>query len=255
MDLKELRMHWDAFGRQNPFRAILTNKADWEQDEFFETGHATVAAVMSALDADGLGARRARALDFGCGAGRLTRALGRFYDESIGVDIAPSMIDLAIALNEGHPGCRFALNERGDLSQFENASFDLVLSLITLQHMRPEYAKGYIREFVRLLHPDGVLVMQIPGERIPKPSEALLHRRAGRRLAALVPAALRERVRRARYRRRLAKRPKMEMYAIPPAEVAAFVEALGARVIRVAPEGEIFGRWTSVWYTVAKSAA
>ena len=253
MDLKELRMHWDAFGRQNPFWAILTNDGGWDQEEFFETGKATVAAVMSALDADGVGVRRARALDFGCGAGRLTRALGRYYGESIGVDIARSMIDLATELNEGHPGCRFVLNERGDLSQFEDASFDLVLSLITLQHMRPEYAKGYIREFVRLLRPDGVLVMQIPGERIPKASEALLHRRARRWLAALVPAALRERVRQARYRRRLAVRPKMEMYAIPPAEVVAFVEALGARAIRVVHEGDISGHWTSVRYTIGKS--
>lgn len=34
-----------------------------------------------------------RALDFGCGAGRLTQALAGYFEEVCGIDIAPSMIE------------------------------------------------------------------------------------------------------------------------------------------------------------------
>jgi ubiquinone/menaquinone biosynthesis C-methylase UbiE len=252
MDLEELAMHWDAFGRLDPFRAILTDNPAWQQDAFFETGVREVGALVRALESDRLARRRERALDFGCGAGRLTRALARHYGEAVGVDIAPSMIELAEQLNKNkEPRCRFVLNERADLRQLEDGSFDLILTLITLQHMRPDYATGYIREFVRLLHPDGVLVMQIPTARIPKAGESRLDRRAARWLAQLVPASLRRRRRRAKNRDRLTRRPKMEMYAIPTDEVTACVESAGARVFRVSSPS-MMSRWSSVQYTVVR---
>jgi trans-aconitate methyltransferase len=40
--------------------------------------------------------------------------------------------------------------------------FDLIYSRITLQHMPTAYQHEYLAQFVRLLHPDGVAVFQIP---------------------------------------------------------------------------------------------
>jgi hypothetical protein len=39
-----------------------------------------------------------------------------------------------------------------------------VLTVLVLQHMRPEYATGYVREFLRVLRPGGVAFFQIPTE-------------------------------------------------------------------------------------------
>ena len=35
---------------------------------------------------------------------------------------------------------------------------------VVLQHMKPEFAKAYLREFARILKPNGVLVFQLPSE-------------------------------------------------------------------------------------------
>ena len=76
MNLTDLQRHWDAFGRHDPMWAILTDPARkggrWTADEFFATGVTEIGAVMAAARALGLPARRRRALDFGCGLGRLT---------------------------------------------------------------------------------------------------------------------------------------------------------------------------------------
>src|SRR5665213_3636683 len=39
----------------------------------------------------------------------------------------------------------------GDLSRFADGSIDMIYSWITLQHVRPRYARQYIREFLRVL--------------------------------------------------------------------------------------------------------
>ena len=254
MELEQLRRNWDAFGRERPFWAILTDRADWNQCDFFETGRAAIAQWMQRLDAHGLAARRARALDFGCGAGRLTHALAGYYAEVVGVDIATSMIELARELHRDEPRCRFVLNEREDLRAFEDDSFDLVLTLLVLQHMRPAYALGYVREFVRVLRPGGVLLMQIPSARSPRLRGARWGLRIVRRLKQWIPESLRER-RRARRRSQRATQspePRMEMYTIRERDVVALIEALGARLVRADREQPAGDRFTSVFYTVQK---
>jgi hypothetical protein len=44
--------------------------------------------------------------------------------------------------------------------------------------MRPEYAKNYIKEFLRVLRPGGLIVFQLPSEPAPLAGSALSHRKA-----------------------------------------------------------------------------
>src|ERR1044072_4279314 len=105
MRLRALRRHCDEFGKSDPLWAILTapdKKGNrWTIDEFLETGRSQIAALIGYLDSRGLATRRRRALDFGCGAGRLTHALADHCEQVIGVAIAPSMIDIARRLHAG----------------------------------------------------------------------------------------------------------------------------------------------------------
>ena len=48
-----------------------------------------------------------RALEFGCGFGRITQALGQWLDEAVGVDIARSTVECARALDKSRGRCRF----------------------------------------------------------------------------------------------------------------------------------------------------
>jgi len=99
MDLEDLRTTWEKLGRRDPFWAVLTLRRckhnRWEPEAFFETGRREVEEALAYVRGLGVELRFGRALDFGCGVGRLCRALGERFDEVVGVDIAASMLDVA----------------------------------------------------------------------------------------------------------------------------------------------------------------
>lgn len=149
MDIKELQRNWDAFGKTDPLWAILTDPekrgGKWDLDEFFKAGDDTINKIFKYIESIGINFRRGRALDFGCGVGRLTQPLTRYFNEVIGVDIAPSMIELARKYNRHGDRCKYYLNPDNDLRQFPDDSFDFIISIITLQHMKPRYIKTQVQ--------------------------------------------------------------------------------------------------------------
>lgn len=191
MDFADLQRHWDAFGRIDPFWAILTDPNRrgnrWDLAEFFETGREEMAAHFAQAATLGVPAARRRGLDFGCGAGRLTQAMARHVESVVGVDVAPSMIDLARRHNVHGARCEYVVNDRPDLSRFPDAWFDVVYTGRVLQHMEPRYAEAYIREFARVLAPGGYLSFDVPSEHGFFPE----HEAAGGRPEGAYRAALR----------------------------------------------------------------
>jgi SAM-dependent methyltransferase len=172
MDLDELQRHWDELGKRDPFWAVLTDPQKkgrkWDPIEFFKTGEEEIACIMEYVESLGFPLPRNRALDFGCGVGRLSQALCGYFKRCCGVDIASSMIELAKTYNRYGNRCQYYVNESDDLRLFENDSFDFIYSNIVLQHMRPKYSKKYIQEFLRTLAPGGLLIFQIPSEPVPE---------------------------------------------------------------------------------------
>jgi SAM-dependent methyltransferase len=170
MRLKELEQHWQAFGEQDPLWAILSAPGKrggaWDLDEFFATGRSEVETIIDALSERGIAIGHRRALDFGCGVGRLTNALADHFELCDGVDLARSMIDRADALNRNCRRVSFHHNEAPNLRLFGNETFDFVLSLLVLQHMAPELMRGYIREFLRVLRRGGITYFNIPDRRV-----------------------------------------------------------------------------------------
>jgi SAM-dependent methyltransferase len=192
----------------------------WEPHEFFATGRAEFEETLAYLAELGVEVRFGRALDFGCGVGRLTQPLASTFERVDGVDIAPSMIEHA-RRHDPPSNCVFHLNERDDLSLFEDDTFDLVHSRLVLQHMRPALARGYLREFMRVLVPGGIAVFDLPS----RPADSLQASVARR-----VPPPVLNLLRRVRYRSGA-----MEQHWIAPDEVTRVLEAAGGRVVDSAP--------------------
>jgi SAM-dependent methyltransferase len=169
---KSLARGWEAYGKVDSFFGVLSDRSKlgnrWTAEEFFRTGREHVANLMRLLGENGVAPRRGACLDFGCGIGRLTQPLADHFDTCIGVDVAPSMIAQARRFNRAGPRCRYVLNRAPDLRQFTDASFDLVHSCITLQHLPPDLSAAYIAEFFRIGRPGGLVVFQVPGGRRPE---------------------------------------------------------------------------------------
>lgn len=238
IDLETLKAAWDTAGTDDPFWSVLSVRSKdrnrWDLQEFMQTGVVEIDQVMSEVGRLGLKVSGGRALDFGCGPGRLTQALAAHFEEVDGVDISPSMIALAERLNQRGEHSHYHLNDTDDLRRFADQTFDLVYSAITLQHMEPVYARNYLKEFIRVLKPGGLLVFQLPGRKTGR----LRH------LKALVPAPLWRTYRRLRYHRH----PAANMHGMPRDEVIGFCETNGVQVIEVQPNQEAGPGWESFRY-------
>jgi FkbM family methyltransferase len=163
-DLDHLRRVWHTLGRDDPLWAVLSEAGKrgrrWDPAEFLETGRVEIESQLHLLGARGWPAGRALALDFGCGAGRLSRALARHFDRVVALDVSPSMLDAARSLNRGVGNIEFRENASPRLDGIADASVDLVYSNMTLQHIPAALAAGYVDEFFRVLAPGGAAVFQ-----------------------------------------------------------------------------------------------
>lgn len=235
MSLRRLQRNWDAFAREDPLWAILTweerRDGRWDPEAFFATGRDEVATVLASVRAWGPLAT-GRALDFGCGVGRLSRALADEFGEVHGVDIAPRMIEVA---REFDPRVRYAVNTTPNLSRYPDAHFDFLYSSITLQHMPPALMEGYVREFVRVLRPGGVLAVQIPDR---------LRQRPRTRVGVLASRCLRW------FRGLASRRPVMDMYGVPRARVEEWLA--GCSVVHAEPSSMAGEAWLAWLYFARK---
>jgi SAM-dependent methyltransferase len=222
------RRHWNLFARTDAYWAVLTEPDKqghrWKVDEFFATGRADVEANLRRVQ-ELLPAWRpaGAALDFGCGVGRLTQGLAAHFDQVTGVDIAKDMLALARRHNVHAGRVTYVENHDAALGRFADGSFALVLSLITLQHIAPEYSRQYLREFVRVCAPGGVVVVQVPDRALRPPPP---------RRFSLWPPTHWKRWKRA-LRRWLVLEPTMEMHPVPRAEVEAILRRAGATLLAV----------------------
>src|ERR1700756_4853660 len=102
--LKELQRNWEGLAQADPLWAICTDpearNRQWDEEKFFATGKKELEIVLDyAANLGFVVPQNAPALDFGCGVGRLTRAMAAHFSECWGVDISPTMIRLAQELN------------------------------------------------------------------------------------------------------------------------------------------------------------
>jgi SAM-dependent methyltransferase len=165
--LPRLQKNWEQLARVDPLWAVCSDDARrgnrWTAEEFFATGETEVGRVIQYVRSLGLTPDRSlAALDFGCGVGRLTRALALHFRECHGVDISPTMIRMAREFNHDHAGCQFHLNERDDLELFPDGAFGFVYTSIVLQHIPRRLVEDYLLELTRVLRVGGILVFQVP---------------------------------------------------------------------------------------------
>ena len=153
---------WDDLALVDPFWAVLAadgkRGGGWELSEFLSTGEADVEQILATAAQLGRPSRRERTLDFGCGVGRLTRALARGFDEAVGIDVSERMLEHARRLNADTPNVTFI-----NAGHPPAGRFDLVVANLVLQHLPSRaLARVYIRRLIEAARPDGLVVFQLP---------------------------------------------------------------------------------------------
>ncbi len=242
MALKHVQKTYDALGASDPLWAVLSfpeaRNNRWDPDVFFARGRKEIDDVMAGLSRRGVAFNHDRALDFGCGVGRLSQALASHFARVDGVDISASMIEAARGYNRCGEACRYHVNTEPDLGLFDDAVFDFIYSNITLQHIPPEASETYIGEFVRLLRPSGVALFQVPDGPAIRPGSL---------------AAAWYRFRSGPLRRgwkRMRGKPTVEIHWINARRVRTLLERAGGELLDSWQEGSVRRRRVSRFYLV-----
>lgn len=132
---------WEKWGRNDPYFGVLAEerfsaeRIDEHRDEFFASGQAAIKHILKRLERSFGALPRGRALDHGCGVGRLSLPLARTFAQVTGLDISPSM--LAEARSNA---TRLGLNNVGfeladDQLSRAAGQYEFVNSHLVLQHV------------------------------------------------------------------------------------------------------------------------
>jgi SAM-dependent methyltransferase len=158
--VNEMRERWDLRARSDAFAYIETVREVADLNGFFELGeHFASVLVDPVLD----GVAQGRALDHGCGVGRVTRALAHRFDEVVGVDVSPEMVRRAQELHpeEEFPNVTFQATDGLHLP-LDPDSVDFVFSYEVFQHLPSrEVIRGNLLEVARVLRPDGLALIHV----------------------------------------------------------------------------------------------
>jgi SAM-dependent methyltransferase len=134
------------------------NKALWEKGDFTriaESMRESGEALVSTLGiTDGL-----EVLDLGCGDGTTALPAARLGANVLGVDIASNLVEAGNerARSLGLTNCRFREGDASDLSDIDDDSFDLVVSIFGAMFAPRPF--DVAKEMVRVTRPGGRIVM------------------------------------------------------------------------------------------------
>ncbi len=165
--IEKMRAEWNERATEDAHYYVAFGRREQDDEEFFATGADVVRALETEL-------RRIpharRALEIGCGPGRLMRPMARHFAEIHGIDISDEMIRRAERNLAGTPNAFPQHATASDLAAFPDASFDFVYSYAVFQHIPSgEVVFGYLREVARVLTPGGIAHLQLNG--LPKTSQ------------------------------------------------------------------------------------
>jgi 2-polyprenyl-3-methyl-5-hydroxy-6-metoxy-1,4-benzoquinol methylase len=196
---------WEKWGKKDPYFGVLAHKkfrreslTDETKIEFFESGRSHIRHVFEVcrrrLDQ---GFSPKRALDFGCGTGRLVIPLAEIAEHVVGLDVSDSM------LHEARKNCNeYSVKNVSLLKADDNLSsldgcFDFIHSVIVFQHIPVERGKRIFTNLLNHLAEGGICAIQfiyaraILGERYGVPLLGLFIKKSLRIVKRLVRRSVR----------------------------------------------------------------
>ena len=162
---RRMREDWNRRATEDAHYYVAFGRRQQTGGEFFDTAREQVLGLQSEMRRLPPGNLRARrALEIGCGPGRLLKPMSEFFGEIHGVDISDEMIRRAAENLAEVPHAHVRHAPDSNLAAYADDSFDFVYSYAVFQHI-PSGAVvfGYLDEAHRVLKPGGILRCQING--------------------------------------------------------------------------------------------
>ena len=158
MSLRETDADWAILGDDEPFFGVLTHEKFLRRNltpetlaEFWASGEEEIQYLRRVLVRHFGEFEAGHAVDFGCGVGRLARALAQVADRVTGVDVSPGMLAEAN---------RHRLANITYVDRLTDQRFDWINSVIVFQHIPPPRGYALFADLLGRLNPGGVLSVQ-----------------------------------------------------------------------------------------------
>lgn len=176
--VRRMRRDWDRRALENARYFVATGQKEWSDEEFFAAGEQELKEqILTDLEniCQGKDPKAMTVLEIGCGAGRVTRALARFFGEVYAVDISPRMVRQARRAVEQFPNAHIFSNNGRDLSVVRRRwwhrlgiggrpQIDFAYSCLVFQHIPSrDVIENYVSEVNRLLRPGALFKFQLQG--------------------------------------------------------------------------------------------
>ena len=162
---QRMREDWNQRAREDARFYVAFGARDQDEAGF----EATVAHVLPSLERELQRLPKEvrptrRALEIGCGPGRLIKPFSRHFAEIHGVDVSDEMIRLARERLKDVPHAHVHATDGASLSIFPAEHFDFIYSYAVFQHIPSrDVVLQYMREILRVLKPGGVFRGQFNG--------------------------------------------------------------------------------------------
>jgi ubiquinone/menaquinone biosynthesis C-methylase UbiE len=164
---EKMRADWNRRAVEDAHYYVAFGRRDQTDEEFLVTA---TPVIRNHLDKElkwiprNADWRSLRALEIGCGPGRLMVPMSRRFGEIHGVDVSDEMIRLAGERLREIPNAHVHHTDGADLAEFANEFFDFVYSYAVFQHIPDrQIVFNYLRESCRVLKSGGLLRCQING--------------------------------------------------------------------------------------------
>ncbi|MBZ5626620.1 MAG: class I SAM-dependent methyltransferase [Acidobacteriia bacterium] len=134
----KMRRDWDQRARENYRHYIVNCRKDWSEEDFRASGEVTAShyILTDMLNiCQGKRPEEMRVLDFGCGAGRVTRSLAKTFGEVHGVDISIEMVRLARQALGDMPNAHIHQTNGEDLRVLGDLQFDFAFAFSVFHHI------------------------------------------------------------------------------------------------------------------------
>src|ERR1700680_2358526 len=160
-----MREDWNTRAREDAGYYVAFGRRDSDDAEFFATATEVINGLEWELRRVPLAERgNWRALEIGCGPGRLMRPMSRHFVEIHGVDVSDEMIALAAEKLRDIPNAHPHATDGSSLAQFADESFEFIYSYAVFQHIPSrDVVFEYLRETHRVLKTGGLARFQFNG--------------------------------------------------------------------------------------------
>lgn len=160
---EQMREDWNRRAREDAHYYVAFGRHEQDEHEFLETASDVLRGLERELKRGlpGEKARARRALEIGCGPGRLMKPLAERFGEIHGVDVSDEMVAIARRRLNEIPHAHAHAGSGADLRQFADESFDFIYSYAVFQHIpSKEVVLSYLRDAARVLKPGGLMRFQ-----------------------------------------------------------------------------------------------